>query len=93
MGEIGIHLENILIASLQRPFETVNVCGAQALLARTLFDEKLLSVFVHLPFHQLCGAIWRAVIHYQDIKINRKGEHLFNDANNILLFVIGGYDN
>ena len=52
MAEVGIHLENIVIALLESPFEASNIRRAKSQLARTFDEEQtVLELFSHQAFH------------------------------------------
>ena len=62
MGEIGIHLENIVVAALQGPFESGEIGGAEPELAAALDKVEPGGELLLQALHHGSGAVGGAVV-------------------------------
>ena len=93
MTEVGVHLEDVLVVALQRPFETGDVGGAQSELPLSLMDEQSVAeLCCHEPLHDGCGAVGRPVVNDQYMETFLQPEDGPDDFLDVLLLVVGGYD-
>ena len=87
--EVGIHLEDIAIVSLYRPFETCDIGGAKPQFTRTLNDKKAAGEFgIHQSVYDLCGAVGASVVDDQDMETLLKRKHSPYDFLYVFLLVI-----
>ena len=88
MREVSIHLRDILIVTLQSPFETVDISGAQPELPLSLLNEKPVGKFLHETFHYVSRAVRAVILNDQYIESHRKIVDISYDFFDILLLVI-----
>lgn len=89
MAEVGVHLEDVLVAALQRPFEAGDVGSAQAQLSFALHHEEPFGEFLLQGLYDGSCAIGRTVFDDKDVEAMFQGENGTNDILNILPFVVG----
>ena len=93
MREVGIHLNDVLVAVIKRPLEASDVGSAQSLLARSLEDVDAVGAFGNHRVHDGACAIRRIVIDNEHIKlVLGQVEHGVDDGSDILLLVISRND-
>ena len=91
--EVGIHLENVLIVVRQGPLESFDVGGTQSEFACTFVDKQTGSKLIrHQHLHDACCTVGRSVVDDEDMETLVEGEYRTNDLLDILLLVIGRYD-
>ena len=89
MGEVGIHLNHVLVTLIKRPLEAGNVGSTQALLAGSLEDMNAVRTLGDHLVHDGSRAIGRVVIDDEHIKlVFTQGEHGIDDVPYVLLLVI-----
>ena len=93
MGKVGIHLENIVVAVLQRPFESGEVGGSQPLFPLAFQQEQPLREFSLKGFDDTGRPVRGAVVNDQNMVSAGKAEHLSDDLFNVFLLIEGGNDN
>lgn len=89
MTEVGVHLEDVLVAALQRPFEAGDVGSAQAQLSFALHHEEPFGEFLLQGLDYGSRAIGRTVFDDKDVEAMFQGENGTNDILYILPFVVG----
>jgi len=91
--EVGVHLEDVVVAVLKRPLEACDVGCAEAQLAAALEDEEAVGEFVaDEALHDGCGAVGTAVVDYKNVETLLKCEHRAYYLLDVLLLVICRYD-
>ena len=90
MAEVGVHLEDEVVAVRQRPFEARDVCGAETLLAAALHQENTAAeLFRHQPLHDGGSAVGRTVVDDQNVEcVLLTADHGADDVLNVLLLVV-----
>ena len=68
MGEVGVHLDDILIVTLERPLETGDVGSAKTELPGAFHQMNALRILLNKPLHYRGSAVGRVVIDDQYIK-------------------------
>ena len=92
VGEVSIHLENILVVAFQRPLETCDIGRAQSQFSGTFQDEEPVGELSHHAFHDIGGAIGTVVVDDEDIEGHRQVEDITDDLLDVFLFLIGWYN-
>ena len=92
VGKVRVHLEDVVVAPVQGPFEPRQVGRAEAELAAPFQQMEPFGEFPLQPLHDGGGAVRRAVVDDEDVKTTGKGEHLADDRFDVLLLVVGRYD-
>ena len=92
VGEVGVQLKDVPVLAFQRPAETGDVRGAQSQLAFALVDVQLACELGHQALDDVGGSIRRAVVHDEHVKVLGQGEYRADHPLDVLLFVVGGYD-
>ena len=93
MRKIGVHLEDELVTTLQRPSETMYISRAEALLSAPLFDEQLPRILLLQTFDDRTRAIRRAVVNNKDMEPLLLRKDRLDHARDVVFFVVCGYDN
>ena len=89
MGEVGIHLEDIVVLPFLRPFETGHIGRAEPELPAP-FEEKEPVRVLLLHFLHGCGRpVRRAVVYDEYVEITL-GEDRLGDGCYVLNFVVCG---
>ena len=92
--EVGIHLEDVVVVTLQRPLKASYVCRAKTKLSATFDDEKTIGEF--LLFHHLLDnrsrSVRGTVVDDENMKTLFQGEYRTDNLADILHFVVGRYD-
>ena len=91
VGKIGIHLKDVAVVALQRPFETGNIRCAQTQLSSP-FNHVEVWKFLLQPFDDGCCAVGRIVLDDEDVKVLLQREDTTDDVLDVFLLVIGRYD-
>lgn len=76
----------------QRPFETMNVSSSKPQFSLSLFNEKSVFEFRHQPLHNGCSTIGRIIFDNKNMKVLIERKDFADNILNILLFVIGWYN-
>ena len=94
MAEVSIHLENIAVVSFQSPLESSNVGSTQPEFSASLDDEETVGklLLAHHSFDNSRRTVGRSVVNHQDVETFVQSEHCPDDFLNILLLVVGRYD-
>ena len=92
VGEIGIHLKDIVVSLFQGPAEAGEVGGAQSQFAAALYHVQRFGGRCLDLFHDGGGAIGGSVVNDQYVELARKGENSGNDVPDVLLLVVSGND-
>jgi len=95
MRKIGINFKNEIISFCQRPFKTMNVCGAQAKLAGSA--QQLYSRGLGGDCgDQVAGAVGRVVVDDEDGVLEPRAlqlrQHSANERLDVLGLVVGRED-
>ena len=99
--EVGVHLEDVVVAPLQRPFESGDVGGAQPQLALALHQmQAAFHVAFHQAFHDVGRAVGAAVVDDEHFEaglaavLHRgfQSRHGADDGFRVFFLVVGGYD-
>ena len=94
MTEVGVHLEDVLIIALERPFETSDIGGAQSLFATALNQEEAVGELVALqPFHDVGRTVGTAVVNYKNMEAFLQAKDGADNLLHVLLLVIRGDNN
>ena len=93
MREVGIHLDDVFIAVLKRPLKSGNVGCAKPLLAGSLQQIYPLGILCNKSLNDCRRAVGRIVVNNQYVELVLSAKHCSNNVANVLLFVVGGYDN
>src|SRR5205085_1830492 len=67
MREVGVHLEHEIVAVLEPPAESSDICGAESHLARPL-DDMQPRLMLHDIVDHVASAIRRTVVDDEDIE-------------------------
>ena len=89
VGEVGIHLEDVVILVGYRPLESRDVCRAEPEFALSLDYVHASGVFIHFSFHNGCRAVGRSVVNDEHIHAMRQREHGVDYRRRVLGFIIG----
>ena len=93
MAEIGIHLDDIVVAVLQSPFEAADVGGAKSQLARTLYDVNAACKFIcHQAFHDVGCSVRASVVDDKDVESFLQRSDGSDDGLDVLFLVVGRDD-
>ena len=92
VGEVGVHLDHIVVAMLEAPLEAGEVGGAEAEFAFALLDEEAVGEFLHETLDDVGSAVGGVVLDDEHVELLREGEDLANDFLDVLLLIIGGSD-
>ena len=87
VGEIGIHLEDEVVALTQSPLESSNVCGAEAHLVWPLEDIHPRLV-LHDTIDDLASAVRRTIIDDENLEAIILLEDGTNEARDVLALVV-----
>src|SRR5574344_801728 len=94
MREVSIHLKDIFIPLLQSPLKACDVGCAQSQFSSTFQDEKTVRELpLHQSFYDGCCAVGRTIINHENVKTFFQCKHCTNNLLNVLLLVVGRYDN
>ena len=89
MAEVGIHLEDEVIALLQRPFETHDIGCTQTEFTRTLQDMQTTGKLIsHQALNNGSSTIRTSVIDNEDIKLLFETEDSTDDFLDVFLLII-----
>ena len=81
MTEVGIHLEDEVIALLQRPFEAHDISSAQAQLTRTLQDMETVGKLIGLQLlNDVCCSVRTTVIDNKDVEFLLQAKNGTDDS-------------
>ncbi len=88
MGEVGVGLEDEVVAALERPGEPRQIGPSQA---RLLFTVEHVDPRIggRELVRQLAGAVRGAVVHHQDLQAGVLGQDLGDDPGKVLALVVG----
>ena len=93
MTEVGIHLEDIFIVVCQSPLEPGDIGGAEPLLPAPFQEEEPgAELRGHESSDNGCRPVGRAVVDHKNMETFVKGKHCADDLLNVLLLVVGWYD-
>ena len=70
----------------------MDIGGTQSQFAFLSSRKKLTRILAVQGFYNLCGAIRRTIVDHQDMKALVKAEDRFDDRGNILLLIVGWYN-
>ena len=91
--EVGVHLEDVVIAVIERPLESCDVGGAEAQLAAALHDEEAVGKLrVDEMMHYLGCSVGASVVDDEDVEALLEGEDGAYNLLDVFLFVICGDD-
>jgi hypothetical protein len=93
MGKVGVHLENIIVAALHGPFESVDIGSAEPLLTLALNKENCIVKTGLQLFDDFSRAIRRTIINYQHMKVLVQVIDRLEDDPDVFLFVKCWYYN
>src|SRR5690606_34759278 len=91
MREIRVHLEDEVVAALQRPFEACEVRGAQPKLGRTV-DHVHTLLRLHYLVDYRTRTVRRPVVHHQYLQPLILLQNSLRKACDVLALVVGGND-
>ena len=89
MREVAIHLEDLVVATLQCPLEACNIGRTQAELATALHQMYSLAILGNLGADNIGSAIGRTIIDIEEVESPLERHHLVGHTSNILALVIG----
>ena len=93
VAEVGIHLEDIVVAVLQPPSETADIGCTESEFTLPLDKEETVS---ELALHQVLDdsgrSVGRAVVNDEDMERHRQRKDGARDGFDVLFFVVGGDD-
>ena len=93
VAEVGVHLEDVAIVALQRPFKSCYIGRAQSLFPASLDDKQPVGKLgVHQPVHNLRRAVGRSVVNHEYVETLLEGEHRTNNLLDVLFLVVGRND-
>ena len=90
--EIGIHLEDVVIAVVQGPFESGQIGRAQSLFPAPFKQVQPLRELRLKPFDDDGRPVGGTVVDDEDLEISGEGEHLPGDGFDVLLLVVSRDD-
>ena len=94
VAEVGVHLEDVLIIALERPFEASDIGCAQSLFATALNQEEAVGKLVALqPFHDVGRTVGTAVVNYKNMEAFLQAKDGADNLLHVLLLVIRGDNN
>ena len=94
MGEVGIHLEDVVVTMFQTPFETCDVGSAQSLFSCTLQQEQTVGkLCLHQSLHNGGSAVRGTIINHKNVETFLQCKYCTDNLLNILLLVVSRYDN
>ena len=94
MGEVGIHLEDVVVSVAQGPFETGNVCGSKSEFPGPFNEIEPVRKFLLQRFDNGGRPVRGAVVDDEYLVSSIEGEHLADYPFDVLLLVVGrDYDN
>ena len=89
MAEVGVHLENVFVVALKRPFESFDVCRSQTQLSATLEQMKsAVELLAHQFLHLRCRSVGRAVVDDEYVEFLFQSEHCSDNLLNVLYLVV-----
>ncbi len=92
VGEIRIHLEDVIVSLFQTPFESRDICCPQTGFAFTFYKEKPVGEFRLQVFHSPGSAVGRTIVYYEDIESALQREHCAYDFFGVFYFIVCRYD-
>ena len=92
VGEVGIHLEDILIVALQGPLEAGDVSRAKTQLACPLYHEQAVTKLRHERFHDVGGAVGAVVVDNQNIERHRQVKDIADNLLDVLFLLVSRDD-
>ena len=92
VAEVAVHLEDILVVTLQRPLEACDVGGTQSLLPRALEEVDLLGIFTLLVSDDRGSPVGRAVVDDQQMEGLRESHDGIDHLSDILTLIVGRDD-
>ena len=90
MGEVCIHLENVVVSLLDRPLETGDVGRSKPLLSRALYHEEALGKLRLESLHDPGSSVGGTVLDDEDVEMAFERKHFADDPFDVFLFVVGG---
>src|SRR5262245_20121012 len=91
VGEVGVHLEDVLGPLIERVAEAVAVGRTQPQLARSL-EQMDARRGGHPLLHDRGGAVGRVVVDDEDVQVEGQRHQSVEQRRNVLAFVVGGDD-
>ena len=65
VAEVGVHLEDILVIVLYRPFKACDISRSETKFSAAFDDEQAVAELIfHKFMNLLCRAVGRAVVYY-----------------------------
>ena len=93
MAEVGVHLEDIVVAVLQSPFETGDVCCSKSLFASALDDEEPSGeLLCHETLNNIASAVRASVVDNEYVECLFQSEHRTDYLLDVLLLIVS-WDN
>ena len=92
MGEVAVHLEDVIKSSFEGPFEPGDVGSAEAQFAASPHEVDPAWVLLLLLCCQFGGAIGRAIIYYEKLKTLRQSAHGIYHAADVFALIVSRYD-
>ena len=91
VAEVGIHLEDIVVAGVERAAEALDVGRAETELAGTLGEQHAARILRHLLAHDGGSAVGRVVVNHEHVEAVRQFHHCVDDCRRILSLVVHRY--
>ena len=91
MREVGVHLEEAVVALLQALLECLHVGRAQAELARPVHHLDVI-VLARDRVGDRAGPVGRVVIDDHQVRFGERGTHRVDEARQVVLLVVSGGD-
>ena len=91
VGEVGVHLKDVIVPALQRPFEPGDVGGSETELSLAMHRMDARVGAGRLVGHDT-GTVRRVVVHDQDFDPIVLRQHLRHELRQGRRLVVGGND-
>ena len=92
--KVGVHLKYVLVVALQSPLKAGNVSRAQTQFAATLHQVQLSAKLIgYQTTHNGSRTVGRSIVDHQYMETLLQPEYRANNLLDILLLIIGWYDN
>ena len=93
MGEVCIHLEDVVVSLLDRPFEAGDVGRSESLLSRALYHEEALGKLRLESLHDPGSSVGGTVLDDEDVEMAFERKHFPDNPFDVLFFFVGRDDN
>ena len=92
MAEVGIHFEHIIVLMFDGPLETGDIGGSEPEFPLAFHHEEAVGELPLHPADDVGSAVGRVILDDEDVEKLFQSEYRPDDVLDVLLFVIGRYD-